>query len=396
MQTGSQDDCLTGISTNLAEGEESYDINFVILSLLEGRDFLFTEYTLGEEIKVKKYSVLLIFVLIISLLIGACSSTTPVEEVDTAAESDAEDVVEVVEPGVEEEPEAEEPVEEEPAEETRELLALVDGFDREFTLEVPVERIVSLAPSNVEVLFAIGAGDLVVGRDDTTDFPEEALEIESIGSTWGELNTEVITAMEPDVVLGAGLTSPEQISQLEELGIPVFVLENPSDFEGLYDNLEIAGKLTGHEAEAQALIVSLDERVEAVEQKMEGAEPVTVFYEVDGTDPAAPWTAGAGTFHDYVITQTGGENIAADIEYYNTLSAEEIIAADPDVIVFAEGPWVPTTAESIGERPGWDVLSAVTNGQVYGIDTNWFDRPGPRLVNALETMAEYLHPEVFE
>jgi len=202
--------------------------------------------------------------------------------------------------------------------------------------------------------------------------------------------------MEPDVVLGAGLTSPEQISQLEELGIPVFVLENPSDFEGLYDNLEIAGKLTGHEAEAQALIVSLDERVEAVEQKMEGAEPVTVFYEVDGTDPAAPWTAGAGTFHDYVITQTGGENIAADIEYYNTLSAEEIIAADPDVIVFAEGPWVPTTAESIGERPGWDVLSAVTNGQVYGIDTNWFDRPGPRLVNALETMAEYLHPEVFE
>jgi len=305
---------------------------------------------------VKKYSLFIVVVLLSSLLIGACSS----------------------------------------GQEGTGSAALVDGFGREVTLDLPVQRIVSIAPSNVEILFAIGAGETLVGREDTADFPEEALAIESIGSAWGELNAEAIVALEPDLVLGADLTSPEQIGQLEALGIPVFVLGNPTDFAGLYANLETAGTLTGHEDEAAELVSSLRSRVEAVQAKLQDVEPVSVFYEVDGTDPAAPWTVGAGTFHEYVINMAGGVNIAAEVDYYATLSAEEIIAADPDVIVFGEGPWVPTTVESIGGRPGWDGISAVVNNRVAGIDTNWFDRPGPRLVNAFEAMAQILHPEVFE
>ncbi|MBN1264264.1 MAG: ABC transporter substrate-binding protein [Anaerolineales bacterium] len=307
----------------------------------------------------KKNTLLIIVMLITTLLIGACSSTTLAEEVNTAVD-------------------------------------LVDGYGREITLDLPVERIVSIAPSNVEILFALGAGDLIVGRDDMTDFPEEALEIESIGSTWGELNTEAIVALEPDVVLGAELTSPEQIAQLEALDIPVFVIGNPADFDGLYANLRLAGTITGQEAEAETVVSHLQERQAAVEQKVAGAETVSVFYEVDGTDPAAPWTAGVGTFHDYVISMAAGENIAAEVDYYNTLSSEEIIAANPEVIVFASGAWVTTTVESIAERPGWDGIDAVVNGRVYGIDTNWFDRPGPRLMDAYEAMAAYLHPELFE
>jgi len=344
---------------------------------------------------------ILAVVILVAVPLSACSQAAVVEEAqpevqEEMEEPEVEEPVGVEEPAVEEDAADEAQDAETEVEETGEAVELVDGFGREVTLEVPVSRIVSIAPSNVEVLFAIGAGDLVVGREDMTDFPEEALEIESIGSTWGELNTEAIVALEPDLVLGAGLTSPEQISQLEALDIPVFILGNPTDFEGMYDNLRMAGTISGHEEDAEALIETLKERVAAVDEAVADAEPVSVYYEVDGTDPNAPWTAGAGTFQDFVITRSGGENIAAEIEYYNTLSSEEIVTANPDVIVFAAGSWVTTTVESISERPGWESMDSVASGQVYGIDTNWFDRPGPRLVNAYEAMAEYLHPEMFE
>jgi iron complex transport system substrate-binding protein len=123
---------------------------------------------------------------------------------------------------------------------------------------------------------------------------------------------------------------------------------------------------------------------------------VSVYYEVDGMDPTAPWTIGTGTFQDVLIHLAGGENVAADLEGYVTLSLEELVARDPQVMVFSQGPYVTTTAESVEERAGWGEISAIAKGEIYGIDANWIDRPGPRLVDALEAMAEILHPERFE
>jgi iron complex transport system substrate-binding protein len=164
----------------------------------------------------------------------------------------------------------------------------------------------------------------------------------------------------------------------------------------LYDVLEMTGKLTGHETESEDLVDELEIRVETVIAALTGSEPVPVFYEVDGTDPNAPWTTGPGTFQDVLISLAGGENIASDIEFWGQLSLEEIVARDPAVIVFSEGPWVTTTPESFAERPGWGEITAVVNGDVYGIDANWIDRPGPRYVDALEALAKVLHPELFE
>ncbi len=275
-------------------------------------------------------------------------------------------------------------------------LTLVDGMEREVVLPGPAQRIVSIAPSNTEILFAIGAGDQVVGRDEVSDYPLEALEVASIGSTYGELNTEAILALEPDLVLAATITSPEQVQTLEVLGIPVFLLANPEDFSGLLENIKLVGILTGHEAEAEALAAGLDARIEAVTQKATDAELVSVFYEVDGTDPTAPWTTGAGTFQDVLIGLVGGENIAVDIAGWGQMSLEMIVTRDPRVVIFGEGPWVPTTVESYSDRSGWGEIAAVVDGRVYGIDTNWVDRPGPRLVDALEEMAVMIHPELFE
>jgi iron complex transport system substrate-binding protein len=322
-------------------------------------------------------------VLIITVFaLGACSPATQMPTVATATPQEAS--VDVVELTATVEPPTPEP------------LVFTDGMGREVVLDGPAQQIVTIAPSNTEILYAIGAGDQIVGRDEVSDYPPEVLDVPSIGSTYGELNTEAILALEPDLVLAATITSPEQVQALEALDIPLYLLANPMTFDELFDNLIAVGELTGKQEQAQTLVEELSGRVETVIEETSDAETVTVFYEVDGTDPTAPWTTGGGTFQNVLIGMAGGKNVAADIEGWGQMSLEELVTRDPEVIIFGEGPWVPTTVESLSDRAGWSDIAAVQQGQVYGLDTNWVDRPGPRLVLALEHMAEFIHPELFE
>lgn len=342
-------------------------------------------------------SILLLFVLLISsaLMIGACAPTSDPNE--PAAETE----VRVADGSAEEASVEAQEVAEDPAEEmveeveTSQDLILIDGLGREVILKGPAQRIVSIAPSNTEILFALGAGEQVVGREDFSDFPPEALDLPSIGTTFDSINTEALVSLSPDLVLAAGLTPPEQIEAVQTLGIAIFALENPLDFEGLYANLETVGALTGHEAEAEALIDELQGRVNAVLDTVRDAEAINVYYEVDGTDPTSPWTTGTGTFQDYLITQAGGANVAAEIDAWGQISLEQLVVMDPQVIIFGEGAWVPTTAETLSERAGWADISAVVHGQIFALDTNLTDRPGPRMVDAFELLARSLHPELF-
>lgn len=276
-------------------------------------------------------------------------------------------------------------------------ISLVDDLGREVTLEAPAARVVSMAPSNTELLFAVGAGDQVVGRDPYSNFPEEALAVADIGDTYASLNTEFILSLEPDLVLAAGITPPEQVDQLEQLGITVYWLGNPTDIEGLYRNLETVGILTGHEQDALAAIDALSARADAVLDKVSAVtDRPTVFYEVDGqTDPNAPFTAGGGSFIDLIINLAGGTNVAGDVEGYFAYSIEDLLVADPDVILLGDYAW-GATVESVAARTGWGSLSAVTNDQVYPFNDDHMSRPGPRLINALEDLAKLLHPDLFE
>ncbi len=273
---------------------------------------------------------------------------------------------------------------------------LTDGLGREISLPSSIERIVSLAPSNTEMLFAIGAGSQVVGRDEVSDYPASASEVASIGSTFGELNTEAILALEPDLVLAADITAPEQIQSLEALGLTTFVVPNPTDFDGLYDNLLTIGEITGHLDEAADVANELRSRMEAVASLTADVEPTTVFYEIDGSDPNAPWTTGSSTFQDLLIELAGGANVAAGIQGWGQIDLEELVIQDPEVIVYATGTFIVTTSQSLSERPGWGGIAAVQSGRVFSIDTNWIDRPGPRLINGLEAMARALHPDLFD
>ena len=274
-------------------------------------------------------------------------------------------------------------------------IALTDGLGREVKLESPAQRVVSLAPSNTEILFAIGAGSQVVGRDQLSDYPEAAKAVTDIGSAFEALNTELILSLKPDLVLAAEINTADQVKALEDLGITVYYLKNPTTLEEMYSNLEIVAQLTGHEADAAELIDGLKARVAAVDEKIAMVtEKPTVFYEVDASDPAKPYTIGKGTFITLVIERAGGTNIAGDIDGYPQLSLEQVVAANPDFIILGDSAY-GITPESVAARPGWDGLSAVINNQIFPFDDNLVSRPGPRLVDGLEALAKVLHPELF-
>jgi len=332
-----------------------------------------------------KQNILILF-LIVGLLLSACGPEAPV----TPASDQASEPVTVMEPTQEPAPEPTE----EPAPEP---MTITDDLGNTIELDGYPQAIVSISASTTEILFAIGAGGQVIGRDEYSIYPEEALEVTSVGALWDELPVEAILALEPDLVVAAQIISEDQVLALRELGLNVYWQANPTTYEELYDNLRDFAKLTGHDDTTEALIADLDTRVEAVQEKVASvSEQPSVFYELDATDPSNPWTTGSGTFIDYIITEAGGKNAASALEgEYAQISAEELIAVNPDVILLADALY-GTTPESVAARPGWDVITAVAEGAMYPIDPNIMSVPGPRLVNALEETARLLHPELFE
>lgn len=276
-------------------------------------------------------------------------------------------------------------------------ITITDGLGREVRLESAAQRVVSLAPSNTEILFALGAGDKVVGRDEFSNYPPEAESIARVGGSMGEYSLEAIAALNPDLVLASELNSPELVSSLEKLGLTVYYLPNPKSLEGLYTNLETVATLTGRDA--TKLTDSLKARVTAVDEKiMPLSYRPTVFYEIDATDPSKPYTAGVGTFIDLLITRAGGQNLtslAGITDPYPQISLEQLVITPPDIILLGDSLY-GTTAETVKARPGWDALKAVVDGKIFPFDDNLLSRPGPRMIDGLEALAKLLHPEVFK
>lgn len=275
--------------------------------------------------------------------------------------------------------------------------SLKDGLGRSVTLNGPAKKIISLAPSNTEMLFALNAGSQVIGRDELSDYPEEAKKLTSVGGSMGKYNFEQIAKLQPDLVLASSLNTPEQIKTLEDLKLSVFVLTNPTTLEGMYQNLTTVGALTGHQADAQTLVAKFQERQKKVSDTLANLnDRPKVFYELDATDPAKPFTAGANTFIDLLIRTAGGVNIAATLKGdYPQISQEELLAQNPDIILLGDAAY-GMTPDQVVKRPGWTSIKAVKENKVLAVDDNLVSRPGPRLIDGLESLAKLIHPELFK
>ncbi len=274
---------------------------------------------------------------------------------------------------------------------------LTDTLGNTLTLDEPPVRIISLAPSITEILYAIGAGDLLVGRTDFDNYPEAVLELPSVGGVTADtMSMEVIIDLEPDFILGGSVWQADLIDTLNENGMPSLTFE-PNNLDEIMDLMLLLGDATGHAADAASAVEQMKARVSVVASVVETipqSERVTLFYEV-WHEPLM--TTTNRTFIGEIITLAGGENIFGDLEEtYPAVSAEEIIAANPDVILGPTSHGDQLTAEVIAKREGWSELSAVQNNAIYLIDGDIISRAGPRVVDALEAVASALYPAYFE
>ncbi len=276
-------------------------------------------------------------------------------------------------------------------------ITITDGLGREISLDQPAQSIVSLSPPFTEMLFAIGAGDQLVARDSFSDYPQEALALPDIGGGFAEYDLETIVALNPDLVLAGAIQTPELVQSIEDLGLKVFYMANPASLEEMLESMRILGAISGHEAQAGQVVKDLQARIHAVDDALtKDRNLVPVFYELDATDPAKPYTPGPGSFYSHLIQRAGGDNLGDELgTEWAQASVEFLLVSDPQYILLGDALW-GITPESVANRPGWDALSAVKEGRVLPFDDNLLARIGPRQVDGLEALARLLHPDAFE
>jgi iron complex transport system substrate-binding protein len=263
----------------------------------------------------------------------------------------------------------------------------VEGDNGQLTLAEQPDAIVSLSATATESLFAIGAGEQVIAVDDQSNFPAEAPVTDLSGF---QPNVEAIAGYEPDLVVAAydpgGL-----VEALERLDIPVLLQDAAPDLEAAYEQIETLGAATGNVDGAETVVQSMRIEIEELAGSAPGATGATVYHEL-GPDF---YSATSDTFVGSVYELFGLVNIAdaagaADAGGYPQLTGEYIVSESPDVIVLADTICCEQTAETVAERPGWDQIEAVANGDIVEASDDIASRWGPRTVDFVELIADTL------
>lgn len=274
-------------------------------------------------------------------------------------------------------------------------VSVEDMCGRQIALEAPATRLVVLTAADVEIVYALGAGDMVVGVGAYCDYPADVFALPQVQSG-AETNIEEILALEPDVVIMDTMAqTAEQIEALESAGVTV-VMTDADSISDTFQAILLIGAVTGKDAEAEALVQSMADVFDGVvEQAQETG--LTVYFEVYPLQWGL-WAAGSGSFMDELAGMVGAHNVFGDLPAWAEVSEEQVIAANPDIIITTTGYWGegPLPEEEIAGRAGWENVNAVVNGRVYAVDSNVFSRPGPRLAEAAQTLLELVNGAVEE
>jgi iron complex transport system substrate-binding protein len=276
-------------------------------------------------------------------------------------------------------------------------VTFIDDLGCTITLTEKPERIISLAPSNTEILFALGLGDNVIGVTEYCNYPSETEATEKVGS-YTTPHIEKIVNLNPDLVLAAYGNPTGTVEALKRFNLTVVGLNARNLNEILYD-LRLVGELTGTSANAAVVVADMAQRIEVTAERLSelsDEEKPTVLH-IIWHDPI--WVAGKGTFEDELISRSGGVN-SAPVEGYKALSLERLVELNPDVIITTSGTGMGCTQtnfsyEYIINEPRLRDIEAVRNKRVYVINADIVCRAGPRIVEALEEMAKMIHPELY-
>jgi iron complex transport system substrate-binding protein len=262
-----------------------------------------------------------------------------------------------------------------------------DDLGRLVAINGTPQRIISLAPSNTEILFALGLRERIVGVTDYCDYPPEALNKTKVGG-YANPDAEKIVALNSDLILVAHGTPMDVINNLVGLGLTVFGIKT-TDLDDLLNDIRRIAEITDKEVEAQALTFEMESRIQAVTNQTDELEQRPRVFYIVWHDPL--WTAGSGTFINELIEKSGGVNIFQNVTGYPTISIEEVIARDPEIIITSE--WSYEWAINASELAS---TNASQTGRIHTLDDDLVQRPGPRLIEGLEWFAHFIHPEIFE
>lgn len=338
-----------------------------------------------------KILALLLAVCMLAGLLAGCAQTAAPDTQDAVTLPDTSEQKPVV---TEEPAEEETPAEETPAEETSTAVTVTDMTGREITLDEPAERIVALTPSDCEIIYALGAGDKLVGRGKYCDYPAEVLDVTEVQSG-SNTNIEEILALEPQVlVMSTMAQTEEQVQQLEEAGVKV-VVSDAQDINGVYEAIRMIGALLGKNDEAETICTNMQNTFAEISANIPAdGEEKTIYFEVSPLEYGL-WTAGSHTFMDEIAQMLGLKNAFSDVEGWAAISEEQVLERNPDYIVtitmyYGEGP---TPEEEIASRAGWENVTAVQNGKILNLQNNELSRPAPRLADGAKALYDFVYGE---
>ncbi|VDN46559.1 ABC transporter substrate-binding protein [Petrocella atlantisensis] len=268
-------------------------------------------------------------------------------------------------------------------------MTIMDKYGDSVVIEAAPDTLMSLSPEITEIIFALNAGDLMIGRSTYCDYPIETEEIQDFGTLF-DLNIESIVEANPDVLFLSSMASEELASNLKNQGITVVILDKDSTLEGTYEYFQIVGQIINRSDEAKVLEEKVGEQIEAVKVAVDGLTPPTVYYVVHAAEGVDTTATGETFIHD-MITLAGGDNVAKDGSDW-MYSLEKIVEKNPYIMLCSKY-W--DTKASIVTLEGYKDLEAIKEDRLYEVDENMIVRQGPRIGEAIEVMARIFHPEAF-
>ncbi len=271
--------------------------------------------------------------------------------------------------------------------ETEYPITITDSYGGTVTLESEPMRVISVAPNLTELMYKLDAGDKMVGRSDYCDYPEEALEVDSVGSLYTP-DIETIVSLEPDIVIVSTHFDEENSDKLEELGIPVLTLYEEDDMEGVYDMIATLGLAMNRSQEAADCVEEMRETIAQVEETVAGQDEPTVYY-VLGFGEYGDFTAGGDTFTGQILSLAGADNIAKDVSGWS-ITTEGIIEADPEIVILPDYMY-----DEFKVTSPYSELTAVKEDRVYVIDNNLLERQGYRNAQGVLEIAQICYPNLF-